>query len=752
MARINKSPKVSFRETDLTSVFRKLFFGNGRKTTSYNSDTFISGDSTVSSGEVSEPTTTTTTTEEQTTTTTTIIEETTTTTTLAPTTTTTTTAEPTTTTTTIDYTVIPYRIIISRNVQSFPGSALPSSYIFDLKDSNGDFVYSDYDIKCIVESIPNGGYGSWTIGVENNSDEYLSVGDSDLVRFSFAGTEVVGPFNQSTRGYYIDTEMRFGNTIDKYIINIVDGEVISIVSFDSIGDVSDCNLPTTTTTTTTVAPTTTTTTTEEPTTTTTTTIDDGLTHFFMSEPVLTEQELCDMSFNLQVKHISPGGNNWNMDSVKNMDGSNYYLPTDNEDYWVVIARADLSPELYNEPVSSVDNAPVSPWVYINKVRLRNYSTIGAKGQGAYGWLGSDCPTTTTTTTSEPTTTTTTIDYTSIVYNLVNGVSDDTGLLRNFEDMSYSNQQVKCLYNDFIGNSGSVLTISQTNTLDGYISVGDDEFTLNGNPINNFRGVFTDTNGIMGTPGDKYIITFTNGVVTSINNFNDLGVCPTYTLTTESSSIGPSETVKYMINTTGVADSTTVNLVVDQGVNPITGSGEISLHTLTITNNYAEHTQSLYQFIGITTPLTINGTLQTLDSNGDSTGNASVDTYVYNLTGINHLGSINGNSLVNQGYDYDDYNSLLCSGFNSTNTETIMTSGSDDISLGDVLFSYGGSSRLSNYTGVFTIETGFGAVFVPSNYYFFETDVDGVVITKTQLDCSLTTTTTQSPTTTTTTTI
>jgi hypothetical protein len=355
------------------------------------------------------------------------------------------------------------------------------------------------------------------------------------------------------------------------------------------------------------------------------------------------------------------------------------------------------------------------------------------------------PTTTTTTTEEPTTTTTTIDYTSIVYNLINGVSDNTGIFRNFEDMSYSDQQFKCMYNDFIGNSGSMLTITQTNTQDGYISVGDDEFTLNGNPITNFRGVFTDTDGIMGVSGNKYIITFTNGVVTSINNFDDLGVCPTYTITTEYSAVGPSETVKYMINTTGVADSTTVNLVVDQGVNPFTQSGEISLHTLTITNNYAEHTQSLYQFIGIATPLTINGTLQTLDSNGDSTGNASVDTYVYKLTGINHLGSINGNSLVNQGYDYDDYNSLLCSGFNSTNTEIVMTSGSDDISLGDVLFDYGGASRLSNYTGVFTIETGFGAVFVPSNYYYFETDVDGVVITKTQLDCSLTTTTTVAPT-------
>ena len=98
-------------------------------------------------------------------------------------------------------------------------------------------------------------------------------------------------------------------------------------------------------------------------------------------------------------------------------------------------------------------------------------------------------------------------------------------------MSYSDLQVKCMYNDYMNNSGSVLTIVQTNTLDGYISVGDDEFTLNGNPITNLRGVFTDTDGIMGVSGNKYIITFTNGVVTSINSFDDLGACPTTTTTT-----------------------------------------------------------------------------------------------------------------------------------------------------------------------------------------------------------------------------
>lgn len=411
MGRNNKSPKVSFTLTDLTTMLRNVVRGNG-KTPKTGVGTF---QYTTNNGEYVEmeggtitplPTTTTTTTEEPTTTTTTTEEVTTTTTTEEPTTTTTT-EEPTTTTTTIDYTVLPYQIITSRNVESFPGSTLPSSYIFDLKDSNGDFVYSDYDIKCIVESIPNGGYGSWTIGVENNSDEYLSVGDSDLVRFNFAGTEVVGLFNQSARGYYIDTETRFGNTIDKYIIDIVNGEVISIVSFDSIGDVSGCNLPTETTTTTTVAPTTTTTTTVTPTITTTTT-DDGLYEYFMSEPVLTEAELCNQSFNLRVKHSIASANNWVGDFIKNMDGSTYYLPNSGN-YFVVVARADLSPSLYNQPVSSANTTPVSPGVYISQVRIANYQTYGAKGIQAYGWYGSNCPapTTTTTTTVAPTTTTTT---------------------------------------------------------------------------------------------------------------------------------------------------------------------------------------------------------------------------------------------------------------------------------------------------------------------------------------------------------
>ena len=149
----------------------------------------------------------------------------------------------------------------------------------------------------------------------------------------------------------------------------------------------------TTTTTTTVTPTTTTTTTVAPTTTTTTT-DDGLYDYFMSEPVLTEAELCNQSFNLRVKHSIGSANNWVGDVIKNMDGSTYYLPNSGN-YFVVVARADLLPSLYNQPVSSANTTPVSPGVYISMVRIANYQTYGAKGIQAYGWYGRNCPSPTT---------------------------------------------------------------------------------------------------------------------------------------------------------------------------------------------------------------------------------------------------------------------------------------------------------------------------------------------------------------------
>ena len=123
--------------------------------------------------------------------------------------------------------------------------------------------------------------------------------------------------------------------------------------------------------------------------------------------------------------------------------------------------------------------------------------------------------------------------TAIVTRIVSGgfapASTDVRAIMHADSASFTLETLS--EGAIMNNSGSVLTIVQTNTLDGYISVGDDEFTLNGNPITNLRGVFTDTDGIMGVSGNKYIITFTNGVVTSINSFDDLGACPTTTTTT-----------------------------------------------------------------------------------------------------------------------------------------------------------------------------------------------------------------------------
>jgi len=135
--------------------------------------------------------------------------------------------------------------------------------------------------------------------------------------------------------------------------------------------------------------------------------DDGLYEYFMSEPVLTEAELCNQSFNLKVKHSIASANNWSGDIIKNMDGSTYYLP-DSGNYFVVVVRADLLPSLYNQPLSSANTTPVSPGVYINQVRIANYQTYGAKGIQAYGWYGSNCPSPTpeptATATPEPTAT------------------------------------------------------------------------------------------------------------------------------------------------------------------------------------------------------------------------------------------------------------------------------------------------------------------------------------------------------------
>ena len=256
--RINKSPRVTTRETDLTVRANSPIFSSGKSAGSFDGSIFqpTEGDG---GGASPEPTTTTTTTDSETTTTSTTESETTTTsttesettttsTTEEQTTTTSTTEEQTTTTTTIGYESLSYRLVSMRQA-TIDGAGY--IYRYTNKDENGDFLYSDFEVKCIEEEFgPNGSHSSINIGNENNVDEYLSVGDSELVTFNYVGDEITGVYNSTTRGVYYDTDLRLGATFDKYIINIVTGEIISIVSFDSIGDASGCNPPTTTTTTT----------------------------------------------------------------------------------------------------------------------------------------------------------------------------------------------------------------------------------------------------------------------------------------------------------------------------------------------------------------------------------------------------------------------------------------------------------------------------------------------------------------------
>ena len=210
-------------------------------TTTDNGETTTTTTEDVTTTTTTEDVTTTTTTEDETTTTTT--EDVTTTTTTEDVTTTTTTEDVTTTTTTIDYESLSYRLVTMRQA-TIDGAGYV--YRYTNKDLNGDFLYNDFEVKCIEETYPNGSNSSINIGNENNVDEYLSVGDSELVRFNYTGDEITGVYNSTARGVYSDTDLRLGATFDKYIINIIAGEIISIVSFDSIGDTSNCVSPTTT--------------------------------------------------------------------------------------------------------------------------------------------------------------------------------------------------------------------------------------------------------------------------------------------------------------------------------------------------------------------------------------------------------------------------------------------------------------------------------------------------------------------------
>ena len=532
--KINKSPIVVTRETDLTGTSNSAIRANGKGGGRFDGSIFIP---TTPTGDgptpTPIPTTTTSTTDNgETTTTTTDNGE---------TTTTTTDNGETTTTSTIDYTVLPYQIITSRNVQSFPGSQLPVNYVFGLKDSNGDFVYSDYDVKCIVETIPTGGYGSWTIGVENNSDEYLSVGDNDLVRFNFAGTEVVGPFNQSTRGYYIDTETRFSNTIDKYIINIVSGEVVSIVSFDSIGDVSGCNLPTeTTTTTTTILP--------------QLNEVEGSNRFELNNSeIQTEyQNITDLAYSFQeakdqdvdinqeifdlVTYSHNQENEWD----GYVDGDVVPMSVTNDTQKVYYYdELEIGSQLYDDSHNEITG---SDMLYIHTDIINSNFNVELlevqQNGGTLSFVGYEDGIVTELFTVF-------IDFTGRVYPIAtlirSGQTYTCFPMANSDNdgFHFSDEEVKNLWGDRTfpsltdggaPSSSYVQRIAVSDITEGSLSIGDESLVRGfaSTDIDNFttfdddlKGVYYDVYKRFGEVAELYVITIVNGTVTGIVNFNDI---------------------------------------------------------------------------------------------------------------------------------------------------------------------------------------------------------------------------------------
>ena len=137
---------------------------------------------------------------------------------------------------TTNYTLFEYMIVWRRNTV-----ANGMTYDFTRLDGNGDYFYSNEQIKCVYETFGTGGGNLWNITVGDNSEGLISVGDDSWNRVSVGNpTNIVGSFNSTTRAVWYDNTDRLGNGVQHYIITFVSGEVTDLVSFDSIGDVSGC--------------------------------------------------------------------------------------------------------------------------------------------------------------------------------------------------------------------------------------------------------------------------------------------------------------------------------------------------------------------------------------------------------------------------------------------------------------------------------------------------------------------------------
>ena len=143
---------------------------------------------------------------------------------------------PPTPTPTTDYTLFEYMIVWRRNTV-----ANGMTYDFTRLDGNGDYFYSNEQIKCVYETFGTGGGNFWNIAVGDNSEGLISVGDDSWNSVSLGNpTNIVGSFSATTRGVWNDLTDRLGNGAQHYIVTFVSGEVTDLVSFDSIGDVSGC--------------------------------------------------------------------------------------------------------------------------------------------------------------------------------------------------------------------------------------------------------------------------------------------------------------------------------------------------------------------------------------------------------------------------------------------------------------------------------------------------------------------------------
>ena len=387
------------------------------------------------------------------------------------------------------------------------------------------------------------------------------------------------------------------------------------------------------------------------------------------------------------------------------------------------------------------------------------------------------PTTTTTTTEEPTTTTTTINYSSISYQLYSAVAPmGTGVYSFFNSMTTA-QEVKCAMEEFIngvngmiGGGMSSINVGEPSNDGNYISVGDSvvNYGYGSNPNDGYY-VYNNYLGYLGS-GAYYVINILNGVIVSIDDFDDLATCDTTTTTTAapttttttteeptttttttlapyslfatSNNFTAGEQVEYMVLTNGIADGTSVYLNIDEGFDVITNANMVTTATLTISSGQANYFHSFNSNLDynmfFSGDRVVTASLSSLDSNLANTGSPSYDINVLQTTNINVVGQVNGNNVNGLGYNYSDFVSVMCTTFNSISWDFIKTTGSQSMVVGDIVLD-SQNQRLVNHVGA--IYGGTGSSLDASSYYVFETNSNGEVSSLTQVDCSTLTTTT-----------